>query len=69
MIRVARELRHLVVAAIEQGWEVTKTNGGHLKFKAPGGGLVYTPSTPGQGKRGIENATAELRRAGLDLPR
>lgn len=69
MIRVARELRHLVVAAISQKWEVVKTNGGHLKFTSPSGGIVFTPSTPGQGKRGIENATAELRRKGLDLPR
>jgi hypothetical protein len=29
VIKVDRELRPLVIAAIEQGWEVTKTGGGH----------------------------------------
>lgn len=67
--RVKKELRPLVVAAIEQGWEVTTTGGNHLRFKSPTGALVFAPSTPHGGKRSIQNTTAELRRKGLILPR
>lgn len=67
--RVKKELRPLVVAAIEQGWEVTVTGGNHLRFKSPTGALVFAPSTPHGGKRSIQNTTAELRRKGLILPR
>lgn len=69
MIRVARELRPFVIAAIEQGWTVTKTGGGHLRFQPPKGAPVFTPSTPGGGNRSIDNTRAQLRRAGLNLPR
>lgn len=69
MIRVDREMRPLVVAATEQGWEVEKTNGGHLRFRSPTGDIVFSPSTPRRGLRSVENTKAELRRKGLDLPR
>lgn len=68
-MKVKRELRPLVSAAIEQGWEVTLTGGGHLRFKAPTGALVFCASTPSGGRRSIENTEAMLRRAGLVLPR
>lgn len=69
MIAVHRELRPFVKAAIDQGWSVEKTGGGHLRFKSPTGAVVFTPSTPGGGNRAIENTRAALRRAGLNLPR
>jgi hypothetical protein len=69
VIRVPRELRPLVLAAVEAGWTVERTGGGHLRFKSPSGALVFTPSTPGGGRRSIENCRAELRRKGLNLPR
>ncbi len=67
--KVKGEMRPLVVAAIEQGWSVTVSGGGHLRFRSPTGALVFAPSTPRGGKRSVENTTAQLRRAGLVLPR
>lgn len=69
MIRVKKELRPLVAAAVEQGWDVSISGGGHLRFKSPNGAIVFAPSTPRGGKRSIENTVAELRRKGLNLPR
>lgn len=69
MIRVKKELRPLVAAAVEQGWDVSISGGGHLRFKSPSGAIVFAPSTPRGGKRSIENTVAELRRKGLNLPR
>lgn len=68
MIRVVKELRPLVRAAIAAGWTVTKTGGGHLRFRSPTGALVFAPSTPSD-HRSVKNTAAELRRHGLDLPR
>ncbi len=67
--KVKRELRPLVAAAFEQGWEVTITGGNHLRFKSPGGAIVFSPSTPRGGCRSVENTKAELRRKGLKIPR
>lgn len=68
-MRVKGPMRPLVLAAIEQGWGVTISGGGHLRFKSPDGALVFAPSTPSGGRRAVENTAAELRRKGLKLPR
>lgn len=54
----------LVRAAQAEGWEVTKTRGGHWKFKAPNGDVIFTGSTPSD-KRAWLNVRAHLRRHGL----
>ena len=41
-----KELKQLKEQAEAQGWEVTKTRNGHLCWKAPDGGLMYSSSTP-----------------------
>lgn len=54
--------------AVEQGWTVGKTNGGHLKFAPPPGtgGPVFVSFTPGD-FRSIRNTRAMLKRRGLKL--
>lgn len=53
--------------AKRQSWTVTPTQGGHLRWVAPGGQSVWTPSTPGEG-RSLANTRARLERQGLTLP-
>ena len=67
-MKVHRDLRPLVEAALGAGWEVTKTGSGHLRFKSPTGALVFTGSTPSD-HRAVENVRALLRNAGLALPK
>jgi predicted RNA binding protein YcfA (HicA-like mRNA interferase family) len=52
--------------AQSQGWRVAVTAGNHLAWRSPAGQTVYTPSTPSD-QRGLLNARARLRRAGLQI--
>lgn len=58
------EVQELMKRAKKQGWSVRKTGSGHWSFKAPSGKTVVVAATPSD-PRGMENARAELRRAGL----
>lgn len=54
--------------AEEQGWRVGNTSTGRVRFLAPDGkGQVVVGPNRGSG-RAIDNAKAELRRAGLEIP-
>jgi len=53
--------------AKKQGWKISKTGSGHLRWVSPDGESVITPATPGKGNRSLENMKANLRRAGLDF--
>lgn len=64
-IRVPEPLRSLALSARRSGWILTRTGSGHLRWQPPDGRHVITPSTPRGGRRSIQNARAELRRAGL----
>jgi hypothetical protein len=46
------------------GWTITYRGSGHLAWKPPSGRMVFTPATPSD-PRGMRNALAKLRRAGL----
>lgn len=61
-----KTLTKQVKVAKRRGWDVTRTGSGHLRFAGPDGTVAFTPSTPGR-SRSIDNSTANLRRAGLDL--
>jgi len=61
---IHREFRPLVEAAVAQGWTVTPTKGGHLKFQSPKGDVVFAAGTPSDW-RAMKNVRAHLRRAGL----
>jgi hypothetical protein len=65
-LKVPEPLRRLAAAARADGWLLTVTGGGHLKWMPPQGGApVFTASTPGDW-RSSRNARAKLRRAGLN---
>ncbi len=60
------DLKRLIRAARNQGWQVERTDGGHLRFRPPDatGPPIITPSTPSDW-RGLLNLRARLRRSGL----
>jgi len=51
---LAREYRR-------QGWVVEISPGGHMRWRSPGGALVFSASTPSD-RRSIANHVARLRR-------
>lgn len=53
--------------AMDCGWRVTLTGAGHYRFLPPVGPPIFMGSTPRGGRRSIENARADLRRAGLPI--
>lgn len=58
-----KRLLPLIEFALREGWEVSRTAGGHLKFVKPGMSPIYTSSTASDHRAGL-NARAQLRRAG-----
>ncbi|MBK1654862.1 MULTISPECIES: type II toxin-antitoxin system HicA family toxin [Chromatiales] len=62
LARGHKRLRALIDFALSEGWRVVRTPGGHLKFTKPGCASIYTSSTPGDRRAGL-NARAQLRRA------
>ncbi|MBG6493845.1 type II toxin-antitoxin system HicA family toxin [Pseudomonas aeruginosa] len=56
-----KRLKPLIDFALKEGWEGARTAGGHLKFTKPGLPPIYTGSTPGDRRAGL-NALALLRR-------
>ncbi len=65
-----KKIEEWVQEAIRQGWTVVPNNSAgakHWKLRTPGGVMVTLPSTPGGHPRGILNARAALRRAGLKI--
>lgn len=57
-----KQLRGLIEFALQYGWTVVRTPGGHLKFSKPGLPPIYTGSTASD-YRAERNARAQLRRA------
>lgn len=55
-------LRHLVEFAEANGWTVSRTHGGQIKFTKAGLGSIYTSSTSSDHRSGL-NAKARLHRA------
>lgn len=67
-MRGSREsLRQLVEFAEANGWTVSRTRGGHIRFTKPGLGSIFTSSTASDYRTGL-NAKARLRRAERALP-
>lgn len=56
------ELRRIAEAA---GWTVTMTSGGHLRWAAPSGAIVFSSSSPSDW-RAVHKHRSELRKKGLD---
>lgn len=59
---VGKDLQGLVAFAQGEGWTVTRTEGGHLRFTKPGRAPIYTSSTASD-FRADRNARSRLRRA------
>lgn len=61
-----KRLKELVREAERQGWTVEIRRSGHLKWTAPNGDMVFSPSTPSD-YRGLKNLTRDLRHRGLSV--
>lgn len=62
-----KRLLPLVTFAIHEGWEVSRTSGGHLKFTKAGFTPIFT-STTASDFHSSRNAQARLRRAEPHYP-
>lgn len=61
------EWREAARKALDQGWVIEFTSGGHIKWSPPNGRTpVISSNTPGD-HRSVKNTLAELARAGLQL--
>lgn len=61
LCRGHKQLLPLVEYALKEGWIVSRTSGGHLRFIKPGLPTIFTSSTVSD-HRGFYNAQAMLRR-------
>ena len=61
-VRVNVKMKDLVEQAKRDGWTVSLTRKGHLRFSAPGRATVFGSGTPSD-HRSIENIRGKLRRA------
>jgi hypothetical protein len=57
---VPKDLGELMSQAKEQGWSVTKTNGGHFKWLSPLGAFFFSSQTPSD-RRALQNVKKDLR--------
>lgn len=64
-----KDLAVIIKIALDAGWRVEQTKGGHFKWIAPNGiDFVFSSSTPSD-HRALENLKHDLRRRGLDVVR
>ena len=59
-----KEYIQLAKQAEKQGWIVTKTNGGHLKWRSPNGVALFSAYSSGD-TRSVKNFRSQLRMAGF----
>ncbi len=62
LCRGHKRLRPLIEFAMREGWQVSRTAGGHLRFVKPGLPPIFTASTASD-HRASQNAWSRLRRA------
>ncbi|MGU1062124.1 type II toxin-antitoxin system HicA family toxin [Pseudomonas aeruginosa] len=67
LCRGHKRLFPLIEFALSEGWAVSRTSGGHLKFVKPGLPPIFTSSTASD-HRASQNAWARLRRAERSHP-
>jgi predicted RNA binding protein YcfA (HicA-like mRNA interferase family) len=63
-----KEFKQVIKVAESKGWVVCLTKGGHLKWASPSGQIVFSASTPSDG-RAVKNLISELRRHGIIIER
>lgn len=64
-LKIPAHLRPLARQARAQGWVITYTGSGHLRWQRPDGAAVITGSTPQRRGHADKNARRSLARAGL----
>jgi hypothetical protein len=64
-LKIPDHLRLLAKQARAEGWEITPTGSGHIRWKSPGGPIVITGSTPHRKGFGPRMERRDLVRAGL----
>lgn len=63
----AKEINALLCQADAAGWRIVRRGGGHFRCYSPDGQSIITLPSSGGGGRGIANAKAAFRRAGLNV--
>jgi hypothetical protein len=66
-MKIPKDYEELAHAATDQGWTIKTTHGGHLAWINPFGKKVFSPSSPGDRKRGRLNVRRKLREHGLKI--
>ena len=66
-MKIPPDLRREAKQALKLGWTiVTAAGSGHLKWYDPDGVLrLITAATPSKGRRGMQNAKANLKKWGI----
>jgi hypothetical protein len=59
-----KDLRQIAITAAHQGWRVTRTGGGHLRWTSPTGAPVFSGSTLSD-HRALRNIEMQLRKHGF----
>jgi predicted RNA binding protein YcfA (HicA-like mRNA interferase family) len=60
-----RDYRDVIQAAVEQGWSLSHTGGGHLRLDPPDGTTPVFCATSSGGGRGERNLRSLLRKRGV----
>jgi hypothetical protein len=68
-LKIPQHLRTLARKARAEGWTITVTGGGHLKWSSPHGPSVITGSSPHRKGFGPRMERRDLERAGLSTTR
>lgn len=61
-----KDFQKLIKEAENQGWEVSRTGGGHLRWMSPEGKVVFSAFSPSD-KRALQNTKKELRIKGFAI--
>jgi predicted RNA binding protein YcfA (HicA-like mRNA interferase family) len=64
--QLPEEIREYARLALEQGWMIRRTRGGHVAWRSPNGHTCIDAHT-GSDPRGVDNHKARLRRFGLQV--
>lgn len=67
-MKIPKHLKPLARRAKAEGWTISVTGGGHLRWKPRHGPAIITGSTPQRYGHGAGNARRALARAGLAAP-
>lgn len=64
-MKIPKHLKQAARRARAEGWTITVTGGGHLKWRPPSGRALITGSTPKRRGHGPRNSERAFAKAGL----